>query len=48
MLKISSTDGAGNLKLDWDGYEMRLMKILSQRLNFTYQVIEPTIENELG
>lgn len=48
MLKAVTTDIAGNRKIDWDGYELRLLKMISERLNFTYQIIEPTEEHDLG
>lgn len=48
VIKISSTDAVGNVKLDWDGYEVRLLQMMSERLNFSFQFIEPTFENELG
>lgn len=48
VLKFLSTDVAGNTKIDWDGYEVRLLKMLSNRLNFSYQIMEPEIGNDLG
>lgn len=48
VLKSLSTDITGNTKIDWDGYEIRLLKMMAGRLNFTYQVIEPEIDNDLG
>lgn len=51
VIKISSTDAVGNVKLDWDGYEVRLLQMMSERLNFSCQFIEPSDigrENELG
>lgn len=48
ILKGLSTDGVGNTKIDWDGYEMRLVMLMSQRLNFSYEIIEPLDINELG
>lgn len=48
VLKTSSTDRVGNKKLNWDGYEIRLLKLLSQKLNFSYQFLEPLHKNELG
>lgn len=48
VIKKLSTDGVGNIKIDWDGFEFRILKVLSQRLNFSYEVIEPRVGNELG
>lgn len=48
VVKKLSTDGGGNTAINWDGYEFRMMKILSQRLNFTFDVVEPTSKNKLG
>lgn len=48
MMKTVTTDIAGNKKVDWDGYELRLLKLMSEHLNFSYQVLEPLEENDLG
>lgn len=48
VVKSSSTDGVGNKIFNWDGFEIRLLKLLSHKLNFTYQLIEPVHESELG
>lgn len=48
VAKTSSYDGTGNNRFDWDGFEIRLLKLMSQKLNFTYQILEPMHENELG
>lgn len=48
VMKFLSTDGAGNTKIDWDGYEIRLLKLMGDRLNFSYQIMEPEVGNELG
>lgn len=48
IMKFLSTDLAGNTKIDWDGYEIRLMDLISSRLNFSYQIMEPEIGNEMG
>lgn len=49
ILKSLSTDMAGNTAIDWDGYEVRLLKLIGSRLNFSYQIMEPDDEiNELG
>lgn len=48
MLKAVTTDIAGNKKIDWDGYELRLLRLMSDHLNFSYQIIEPTVEHDLG
>lgn len=48
VTKTSNTDSVGNKILNWDGFEIRLLKLLSQRMNFSYEIIEPVQENELG
>lgn len=49
VMKFLSTDLAGNTKIDWDGLEIRLLTMMSNRLNFSYQVIEPEAgTNPLG
>lgn len=48
VLKFLSTDIAGNTKIDWDGFEVRVLDMMADRLNFTYQIMEPEIVNELG
>lgn len=48
VLKFLSTDIAGNTRIDWEGYEVRLLKLMSDRLNFTFQLMEPELGNELG
>nr|QGW45447.1 ionotropic receptor 21a [Bradysia odoriphaga] len=47
-IKKISMDGVGNTAISWDGFEFRMLKILSQRLNFTFDIIEPTTKNKLG
>lgn len=41
VLKSLSTDIAGNTKIDWDGFEIRILNLMANRLNFTYQIMEP-------
>lgn len=48
VLKYLSTDVAGNTKIDWDGYEVRLLALIGSRLNFSYQITEPELGHELG
>lgn len=48
VIKKLSTDGVGNTQIEWDGFEFRILKMLSTRLNFTYEIIEPRLGNELG
>lgn len=48
VLKFLSTDIAGNTKIDWDGFEIRLLSLMADRLNFTFQIMEPELGNELG
>lgn len=47
-MKKLSTDGVGNINIEWDGIEIRLLKLLSQRLNFSFEILEPKSLNELG
>ncbi|XP_055590285.1 ionotropic receptor 21a [Uranotaenia lowii] len=42
VFKILSTDGVGNIAIRWDGLEIRLLKTLSNYLNFTYDIKEPS------
>lgn len=48
VIKKSVTDNAGNIEIQWDGLEFRVLALLSQRLNFTYEIIEPRTESDLG
>lgn len=48
VLKALSTDLAGNTRIEWDGYEVRLLKLMGSRLNFSFQIMEPEFVNELG
>lgn len=48
MMKTVTTDIAGNIKIDWDGYEWRLLKLIGEHMNFSYQILEPLEENDLG
>lgn len=48
VIKKLSTDGAGNVNIAWDGLEIRLLRILGQRLNFSYEILEPKIGNAMG
>lgn len=48
VIKKISTDGVGNIRIDWDGLEIRVLRLLSSRLNFSYEIIEPRTGNELG
>lgn len=41
VLKSLSTDIAGNTKINWDGFEIRLLDLMGDRLNFSYQIMEP-------
>ncbi|EAA12208.3 AGAP008511-PA, partial [Anopheles gambiae str. PEST] len=47
MIKRLSTDGVGNVNIRWEGLEMRLLRVMAQYLNFTYDIIEPG-RTELG
>lgn len=48
VLKELTTDGVGNVNIGWDGLEIRLLKMIGQRLNFTYEIVEPKIGNPKG
>lgn len=48
VIKKLSTDSVGNIRIDWDGFEVRTLKLLAQRLNFSYEVVEPVLGNEFG
>lgn len=41
VLKSLSTDIAGNTKIKWDGFEVRLLDLMADRLNFSFQIMEP-------
>ncbi|XP_055381885.1 ionotropic receptor 21a [Condylostylus longicornis] len=43
IFKKKSLDYAsGNVNIDWEGLEYQIIKILSQRLNFSYEIAEPS------
>lgn len=48
VVKKLSTDAVGNTAITWDGFEFRMLKLLGQRLNFTFDTVEPTSKNKLG
>lgn len=48
VIKSLSTDSTGNTAIDWDGYEVRLLRLMGNRLNFTFQLMEPEEISELG
>lgn len=48
VIKKLSTDGAGNINIGWDGLEIRLLKMIGQRLNFSYEVVEPKRGHAMG
>lgn len=48
VLKALSTDIAGNTRIEWDGYEVRLLELMGSRLNFSFQIMEPEETSELG
>ncbi|GAB0091856.1 Ionotropic receptor 21a [Sergentomyia squamirostris] len=41
IFKSKSTDGVGNININWDGLELRILNILKPKLNFTYEIMEP-------
>ncbi|XP_063708802.1 ionotropic receptor 21a [Culicoides brevitarsis] len=41
VFKILQTDGVGNIQIQWDGLEIRLIKAMSQMMNFSFELIEP-------
>lgn len=48
VIKRLSTDSVGNIQIDWTGFEVKILYLLSQHLNFTFEIIEPKIVNDLG
>lgn len=48
VVKKLSTDGVGNINIAWDGLEIRLLRLIGQRLNFSYEIFEPKIGNDKG
>lgn len=48
VVKKLSTDAGGNVAIDWDGLEFRILKLLAKRLNFTYDISEPPDSHKLG
>lgn len=48
VMKKLSTDGVGNINIAWDGLEIRLLRLIGQRLNFSYEILEPKIGNDRG
>lgn len=47
-MKKLSTDAGGNVAIEWDGLEFRILKLLARRLDFTYDISEPPDDNILG
>lgn len=49
VIKKMVTDRGGNIDIQWDGLEFRILRLLGKRLNFTYEIVEPReLVNELG
>lgn len=48
VVKKVSTDTVGNAVVSWDGFELRMLRLLAQKLNFTFDIVEPTLKNKLG
>lgn len=48
VIKKVVTDGAGNAAIQWDGLEFRILALLGQRLNFTYEIVEPKSRTDKG
>lgn len=49
VIKKMVTDRGGNIDIQWDGLEFRILRMLGKRLNFTYEIVEPRVlVNELG
>ncbi|XP_052871022.1 ionotropic receptor 21a-like [Anopheles cruzii] len=42
VIKKLTTDGVGNVNIRWEGVEVRILNTLSQYLNFTYDIVEPS------
>lgn len=41
VIKRLVTDGTGTVQVRWDGLEVRILRTLAQRLNFTMEIVEP-------
>lgn len=41
VIKKMVTDRGGNIDIQWDGLEFRILRLLGKRLNFTYEIVEP-------
>lgn len=41
VIKRLVTDGTGTVQVRWDGLEVRILRVLAQRLNFTVEIVEP-------
>lgn len=49
VIKKMITDRGGNIDIQWDGLEFRILRLLGKRLNFTYEIVEPReLFNEIG
>lgn len=48
VIKGTFTDSTGNIAIDWDGYEVRLLNMMSQRMNFSFEMVEPEPGHDLG
>lgn len=48
VIKQLTTDSVGNVQIDWDGMEIKIVNLLAKRLNFSYEIVEPKSFNELG
>uniref|UniRef100_A0A182Q0J3 Ionotropic glutamate receptor L-glutamate and glycine-binding domain-containing protein n=1 Tax=Anopheles farauti TaxID=69004 RepID=A0A182Q0J3_9DIPT len=47
VVKRLTTDGVGNVNIRWEGLEIRLLRAMSQYLNFTFDIVEPS-KPEMG
>ena len=47
LFRIKSDLDGGNPRVEWDGVELRLIKLLAERNNFSIEIIEPQ-ESNLG
>lgn len=45
LLRIKSDLDGGNPRVVWDGVELRLIKLLAERNNFSIEIIEPQEPN---
>lgn len=48
IFRKKNLDNTGTVNIYWEGIEYRLMKLLAQKLNFTFEIVEPVNAFTLG